>query len=326
MNRAEVKVTGHTGSLNRSLGTLRLGFSDRLATLFPGPPGQFLLGILLGQRDGLPDDLTQAFQRTGTTHVLALSGYNTSLVLGLVIAVLGRRPAAVVASLGVLACFVVMVGPAASVLRAALMGGFLLLGRVFGRPQAAGRALLVTAAGLLLVRPWSLRYDVGFDLSFLATAGILYFEPPLAHRFRRLPGFCRDALAVTLAAGLPTMPVIAGVFGLTSLIAPLANLVVVPLVPVLMAAGAGVTLISFISEPLAHALAAGPAALTGGVLGFIHLLGNWPVAAIDVSTVRAPVAVALALLAAGLAYRWRGALTQALGGAPAPAARSGEAG
>ncbi|MDP9211741.1 MAG: ComEC family competence protein, partial [bacterium] len=164
---AEVSVIGEKRTVKRVFWSVRRAWVGQLQRRFPEPTAGFLLGILIGERSSLSDELVEAFRRTSTTHILALSGFNVSIIVAAIVAVLGRRPSAVIAALGFIVCFVLIVGPGASIVRAALMGGFLLLGQLLGRPQLATYAVVVTAAAMLAANPHALRYDLGFDLSFL---------------------------------------------------------------------------------------------------------------------------------------------------------------
>lgn len=279
--RAKLDVTGRNPSLTSRLYDVRQTFQRRLQELFPEPSAGFLLGILFGERAGMPEELQTAFQRTGTTHVLALSGYNISILIAVIVRLLGRRPAVLWLSFVFIAAFVLMVGPDAPVLRAALMGSFLLLGQMFGRPQVAALACLVTGAAMLAWNPWSLRYDLGFDLSFMATLGILRFEPAVRERLTKLPALLREPLSATVAASLPTAPLIALSFGTVSLISPVANVVIVPLIPYLMLAGFMISSLGLLS-PVA---ATPPAAIAGWfvdrLLGTIGWLSELPLASVQ---------------------------------------------
>lgn len=302
MNRPGLTITATGGSFTHYLGIVREGFTAQLQSLFPAQPGGFLLGILIGERTGLSNELVQAFQRTGTIHVLALSGYNISILIAVVIGLTGRRPAVLWISFVLIGLFVLLVGPAASVVRAALMGSFLLLGQLLGRPQAAILACMITAAAMLGVSPWALRYDLGFDLSFLATLGILTLEPLIRPRLLWLPALLRETTAATLAASLPTLPLIALSFGRVSLIAPLANALVVPLIPWLMLGGFAVTILGFVGFGVAVGPAAVVAQVTTLTLKIVTSLAALPVSSVDLGDFKAPAALALAIAALGAVW------------------------
>lgn len=304
MYRAEASVTGQSNSVTRALAGLRFSFQANLARAVDEPAGGFLLGILLGERDTLSDSWQSAFQRTGTTHVLALSGYNISILIAVMVATLGRRAAALGLAIALIMSFVLLVGPSASVVRAAAMGSFILVATVLGRPQAAVLGCVVTAAAMLLVNPWSLRYDLAFDLSFAATLGILLLEPGIRLRLWWLPRYLKETTAATVAASLPTVPLVALSFGSVSVVAPLANALVVPAVPWLMLGGFVVGVTGYVSEAVARTLALVVGSGTEAVLVVVDWLAGLPWAAVALSTQqRTAVACSLAVLSAFAAYR-----------------------
>jgi competence protein ComEC len=274
-------VVGSESTVLRTLYPIRTAFTAKLRELFPEPAAGFILAILVGDRSGMPDGIQQAFRRTGTVHVMALSGYNVSILAAAIIGILGRRPASLVASVGLIVLFVLVVGPAASIVRAALMGSYLILGQLFGRPQTATLACLLTAGAMLLIKPWSLRYDLGFDLSFLATLGILYLEPAVAARLGWLPRMVRELVAPTIAASIPSMPVIAATFGTVSLISPVANVLVVPWIPWLMLAGFGITVVDFAFSGAMAFPAAVVGAGTNLLIGLVGFLAALPLASLS---------------------------------------------
>lgn len=300
MYRPRFSVTGHRTMPGGIAYPLRRAFLGRLAAAFNEPAAGFLAAILIGDQTGLPDSITAAFRQTGTIHVMALSGYNISILIAALIALLGRRRGVIGAMFALIAAFVIFVGPTASVVRAALMGSFLLFGQALGRPQEAVLACVITGAAMLLVQPWALRYDLGFDLSFLATIGILIFEPAVAARLQWMPELLRDVVSPTIAASLPAMPVIAASFGTVSLIAPVANVAIVPLVPWLMLGGFVVALTGFISGVLAAVLAVPVQLVTDLALRAIVALSRVPFAYVHLNAWRLPFIAVTTALGLGL--------------------------
>lgn len=293
-----VEITRHEPrqTLSGALYHQRIAFQDRLEELFPGASGGLLQGVLLGDRSRLPEDVEREFQRTGLTHILALSGYNISILMAVFLGVMGRRRGAIAMAIVVIALFVVMVGPSASIVRAAITGSLLLLSQTLGRPQAAGRLCLITAALLTLENPRLLRYDVGFDLSFLATLGIIYGEPLLRPTFQRLPKLLAESCSVTLAAGILTAPLILLTFGSVSLVSPLANMLVVPLIPWMMLGGFVATSLSFVSLSLGEIVAVSTDWLTQAAVGSADWLATWPAASIEFQSARPFLAAVFLLL------------------------------
>ena len=240
----------HAGPLDG----LREALAEPLRRLLPEPEGGIVRGIVLGERAAVDADLASAFARSGTSHLLAISGFNMTLVATAVALVArGRVRPAITASLTV-ACvltYSVLVGLAPSVARAAVMAVVASLGLAFGRRAATDNALALAVATMVGIDASAIG-DVGFLLSATATAGLLYLGDPLARRLAFLPDAIRQGLATTLAATLPTIPIIAAVFGRVSLVSPLANLAAVPLFPPLMLAGAATASLGAISLELAQ--------------------------------------------------------------------------
>ncbi|HLA65797.1 MAG TPA: ComEC/Rec2 family competence protein, partial [Candidatus Saccharimonadales bacterium] len=213
-----------------------------LNDLVPEPEAALGAGILLGARAGMAPEVSDAFASAGLTHVVAISGWNIAIVAALIGGLTrpletrrgGRWMSALIASSAV-AGYVLLTGASPSVVRASLMAGALLIAR-FGGSRAHAASALAMAALVMLIAAPAVLWDVGFQLSALATAGLIGFAAPLEARLARWPGWLREPMALTLAAQLATLPVLLTTFGRLSLVAPLANVAVVPLVPLVMAA------------------------------------------------------------------------------------------
>ena len=205
------------------------------------PAASLARPIVFGGQRGLPQKIRDDFQKTGLTHIMAVSGFNVSILAALVMVVLlavglDRRQAFYLA-VAVLAGYIILVGLPASALRAGLIGFLVLWALKLGRLNKITNSLALTAAVLLTFNPKLLRDDVGFQLSFLAVAGLVYAYPILGAVWEKfkLPKFkgLSDALLITLAAQVFTLPVLAYNFSQISLIAPLANLAALWAVPIL---------------------------------------------------------------------------------------------
>ncbi|HET8776217.1 MAG TPA: ComEC/Rec2 family competence protein [Candidatus Limnocylindria bacterium] len=217
-------------------GVLLGGLND----LVPEPEAALGAGILLGVRASIAPEINDAFSTAGLTHVVAISGWNIAIVAALVAAAvrpLARRPGGrwttATIAIAVVAGYVVLTGASPSVVRAALMAAAMLVARLGGSRAHASSALAMAALVMLVAAPPVL-WDVGFQLSLLATAGLVWFGASVERRLGRWPGWLREPVALTLAAQLTTLPVILMNFERLSLVAPIANVLVVPFVPVAM--------------------------------------------------------------------------------------------
>jgi len=294
-----------------SLDALRADLARPLRALVPEPESGILLGIVLGERASISRELASAFASSGTTHLLAISGFNMTLVgTAVALALRGRaRPVAcAIATVGAIVMYSVLVGLAPSVMRAALMASVASCGLASGRRAATANALCVAVTAMLFADP-AATGDLGFVLSAAATAGLVLWQAPLAARLTPLPGPLREGLATTLAASAPTLPIVAAAFGRLSLVSPLANLVAVPLFPPLMLAGAAASVVGALSLDLARpvALVAYGCALV--LRSVVEMFAALPLAAVSVpSGPLTGAIVALALVAAARGapmIRWR---------------------
>ena len=210
----------------------------------PEPQASLLSGILLGAKRGLPEELREKFNIAGVSHIIVISGFHVAVVAGLLMNFglalsLSRKQAFWLSIIGII-FFILLTGSQVSAIRAGIMGGLVLLAMYSGRLANARNGLLLAAVIMLLINPKLLRFDVGFQLSFLATIGIIYTSPYITKRLRILPEILkiRESAAMTLSAQILTLPVVVYNFDKLSLVAPLANIMVVPLVPVTMLLGA----------------------------------------------------------------------------------------
>ncbi len=238
----DVKIIGSVTSWRATLGKWQEQLLSYVRHNFNEPQASLLNGILIGNTDGMPDYLNQDFQITGTTHIVALSGFNVTIIMALVvnwlIRIVGRRWAWIPA-LVLLIAFVIMSGASASVMRAAIMAIIVQMGLFIGRPISIGRLLGYTILLMAWVNPLVVFHDLGCQLSFLATVGLVTLSKPLQ---RAMPWVSekvglRENLATTLSAIIMTEPLLLWRFGRISLVAPLVNLFVVPLIPLSMGVG-----------------------------------------------------------------------------------------
>ncbi|MBI5413390.1 ComEC/Rec2 family competence protein [Candidatus Peregrinibacteria bacterium] len=253
--------------------------TKRLEAVFPEPESGFAAGLLLGARNSLPRDIMTDFKRTGLTHILAVSGYNMVILAAFFTAIFAWLPrkSANTASILAVCIFVFIVGASASVVRAAVMGSLKLVARIFGRPYGGIRALLITGFAMALFDPFIIFYDVGFQLSFGATAGILLFNDFFEKRVQFLPNWLavRDSLATTWSAQVLTTPIILLYFKGISMIATAANIVVLPAIPFLM-------LGSFLSLIFGKITAAPTWILFEIVLKAVHFFSGLPFAFMNI--------------------------------------------
>ncbi len=216
-------------------------FQDALAAGIPEPGASLASGLITGGKQGLGEELLAMFVIAGLVHIVVLSGYNVMIVAESVLRALGFLPKRVAASVAgvIIGFFVLAAGAGSASIRAGLMAGLALFARATGRTYAVVRALLFVAFLMLVANPLLLAYDPGFQLSFLATLGLILLSPIIEARFMWIASaFWRDLLAATLAAQVAVLPLLLYQTGLFSVVSLPANLLVLPVVPLAMALSA----------------------------------------------------------------------------------------
>jgi len=243
---------------------------DNLYRIFPDPEASLLGGILLGEANGLPDPIQQAFKDTGTAHIIAISGFNISIIAGIFIflfsRLFGARRGAFLAVLGI-AFYTFLVGAGASVVRAALMGTLALFASQIGRRQLGLNTLAFVAAVMAVWNPLFL-WDASFQLSFFATLGLILYGDPLQHmaenlitrhfpqsNAQQISTFLSGMFLLTLAAQITTLPIMAYQFKQISLVSLIANPFVLPVQPAVMILGGLAVILSLIFLPLGQLMA-----------------------------------------------------------------------
>jgi competence protein ComEC len=278
--------------------------------IFPDPEASLLAGILLGVETGISSDVQEAFKTTGTSHIIAISGFNIGIIAGLFTLafsrLLGRRWGAVAAMLGI-GLYTVLVGPSPSVLRAAIMGCFALVARQLGR-QTGINTLAITAAVMAGSNP-SILWDPGFQLSFAATLGLVLYADPLQTWFtnllarrlppataRRIAGPIGSYLLFTLAAQGLTLPIIAYHFARISLVSIIANPVVLPAQPPLMILGGLAVLLGSFWQPLGQVLATLAWPFIAFTIRAVEWFATFPGGSFSLGSVSLAVVLAIYLL------------------------------
>ena len=263
---------------------LRARYTTALDQAVTAPHAAVLLGIVLGIRQGIPSALQQALIATGLIHLLVLSGLKVAvfarIVQGALRPLLGRH--ATWPALGLIVLYAMVGGATPAATRAAAMGGLALAASHLGRPSHVWTSLALVAAAMLGWRP-ELAWDVGFQLSFAGTAAIILLTPSIERRLRIIPHAFREPFAVTCAAQVGTLPMMATDFHVLSPVAPLANALTLPILPVLVASGLALGFLSFAPD-LARFVAMPITGLLAYIEQVAYLLARLPAAAISIPT------------------------------------------
>ena len=247
-------------------------FARRINQTISEPHAALLAGILIGSRQGIPTDVSETFKDVGITHIIAISGYNITIIVAMLMGVFAalrvNRKKAFWGIVAGLIFFVILTGASASVVRAAVMGFIVLLAKQMGRASKVKNILILSAAAMVFVNPRILLWDAGFQLSFLATLGLIYLGPILQKRLTKLPEAfgLQENLASTLSAIIFTLPIILFNFHRFSLVAPLVNILVLPAIPWIMLVGFVQVVAAFIWLPLGQVVGWGSWALISYVV------------------------------------------------------------
>lgn len=267
-----------------------------IRTVMDGDEAYFLIGLLLGDRTDLSQQIKTAFMNTGTIHVLAVSGSHVVLVAEIIVVLVGllrfpRRPRTVLVMV-MLVYYMYLTGATPSVVRATIMMLVMQLGKLFEERTDIYNVLGVSAILILLFEPKQL-FDVGFQLSFSAVFSIVYFYPKLDALIPRIPEPLEEfrimqwlwqLFAVSLAAQLGTLPFTAYYFGRVSIVSLAANLVVVPLVGVIVTVGLSGALLGIGSMWLASCFSEVNQLLSVITLNFVRWAELAPYAVVETAT------------------------------------------
>lgn len=277
---------------------LRARGVELLYQLYPPQEAALLAGILLGDESGISDAALTSFNETGTRHIIAISGFNISIIAGLLISTfsrwVGRARGLWLAGAGI-ALYTLLVGADASVVRAAIMALLGLLALQTGRQQLALNTLAITAGVMALLNPLVL-WDVGFQLSFAATLGLILFAGRLsrwthaliAKRYSKdwanhLRGPLNDYVFMTLAAQITTFPLLWFYFQQVSLLSLPANLLILPAQPALMVFGGLSLMLGLVFLPLGQVVALFAWGFVAYTIRVVELFATYPLMPLIVS-------------------------------------------
>lgn len=255
--------------------------SQMTERLWAEPESGLVAGILYGRRDGMDENLKENFNRVGLTHIIAVSGYNISILasvimLALITVGLARPRAFWIAFIGII-LFVVFTGASASAVRAGIMGVMVLIAGRLGRLSRLLPALVLSAVLMLIFNPWLLIWDAGFQLSYLAVLGLMYISPILEKfiladkKWTKPAVFILEIFITTMSAIIATLPLILFQFGRLSIVAPLVNVLALWIIPYLMLFGFLAVIFGFIFFPLGQIIAY----IAGLGLRYVIIITDW---------------------------------------------------
>lgn len=309
INNAEVEIISHNnGSWVKSkLFWLRWKFMENINRVIFSPEKDLANGLLLGTRGGFDNEKKNEFITTGTIHIVALSGYNISIVSENVMKFFGfffSQTPSIILGIFIIILFILMTGGAETSIRAGIMGMIMLFGRMTGRTYDAGRALIIAA---IIMISYDLRVvtDVSFQLSFLATAGVLFIAPKIVGWFRLFPirFKIRENISMTMAATISVLPILLYSTGIFSFVSLPANILILPFIPATMFFSFITGAIGFISPFLSMPFALISDLLLSYILYIIHLFASLPFASINIKSLPLTLVIMIYLIILYLVFK-----------------------
>ncbi len=242
-----------------SLASVRSAIDRSAVSILPFREGAILKAVLIGDEGSMTDSFKDALNASGLRHIVAVSGMNIAIILGLIAGSVRRLGGSKKQAFGIgfiaVSLFVLLIGAPASALRAAIMGIALVAAPLLSRRGSGLRAAVAAAALMVAMSPLTLVYDVGFQLSFLAVIGIILFGSSVHKMFVKLPPIIAETLAMTFAAQIMVTPLLLSVFGGISLVSPISNLIVVPAIAIVTVWGFLAVLLGIVWLPLGSLIA-----------------------------------------------------------------------
>ncbi|MBI4120797.1 MAG: ComEC family competence protein [Parcubacteria group bacterium] len=285
-SRIELVAHDKGNPIKGFLFSLKQKMIQNTARLLPEPHNSLLAGINFGVKQSLGDDLLGAFRAAGIIHIVVLSGYNITIVaenVARAFQLVGPRFFGIGASGLTIIAFALMTGAGATVVRACIMALIILLARATGRAYEITVALFVAGFGMLLWNPKTLMFDPSFQLSFLATLGLIQLAPRIEKFFGWMPTRLglREAATATIATQLFVLPLLIYMMGQVSLVAPLTNILVLPTIPYTMLFGFLTAVLGFVGDAVAWPFAFLTYALLEYQLFIVQLFAGLPFASVS---------------------------------------------
>jgi competence protein ComEC len=250
------------------------------------PKSDLANGLVLGSRGGFDNNTKNEFINTGTIHIIALSGYNVTIVAENVMKIFGlvfAQTISIILGIFVIILFILLAGASSTAIRAGIMASIALFARMTGRKYDAGRGL-VTAGFLMIAYDPRVVTDISFQLSFIATFGVLFITPKVIGWVKFIPmrfGF-RELVATTLGATIAVLPILLYSTGILSIVSIPANILILPLIPLTMFFVFITGVLGFVSTLLSIPFAYIAHLLLSYILGMIHFFASLPFASITI--------------------------------------------
>lgn len=303
-----ITLTGVGGgsSMLHMLFAIKSHFEHVIASVLPSPHSALLSGLLLGGKQSLGEEWLERFRVAGIIHIVVLSGYNMTIVAEWLVVLFrsfGFYGSLSAGAVGIIV-FALMTGGGATVIRAAIMALIVLFARATGRTYDMGRALLLAGTLMVLQNPSILLFDPSFQLSFLASLGLVFISPIIEQKVRLFRGMTmlREVLVSTIATQLTVLPLLLYQTGMLSLVALPANLLVLPFIPFTMLLGFLAAIVGLFSVTLGIFIALPAQGLLSWILAVAKHAEAVPYAAVHTGSISALIVFVLYAVLGFFAY------------------------
>lgn len=262
------------------IGDIRRNFAAGLQTALPEPVASFALGILIGQRATMPPETKDALMRVGLMHIIAVSGFNLTIILRASKRLLSKQSKRLSTGLavGLIVTFLLITGFSASIVRAAIISGLSIFASYYGRTFRPLLLIVLVAAGTAFWNPVYIWSDAGWYLSFLAFAGVIILGPLLASRF---PQWVQNSPVLMIpiesfAAEMATLPYLLHTFGQMSFVGLIANTLIAAFIPIAMLLSAVAGIVGMVAAPIVGWIAWPAVAVMTYMLDVAQILSKLP--------------------------------------------------
>ena len=309
MNFVQTKIisSGNGSYIKNKLFAFKNYFISKINLLIKEPESALLNGLILGAKNSLGKDLQNDFRLAGVSHIVALSGYNITIVAMGIMSVLSFLPRFISLSFGALGilAFTIMTGGTATVMRASIMALLVLLAKGTNRKYDISRALLLAGVFMFIQNPKILVFDISFQLSFLSTLALILISPIVEKRMTFITEKyqLRELIVATISTQIFVLPFLLYKMGLISIFSLFTNILILPIIPTIMFLGFLTGILAFISTALATPVAFICSLLLSYVLNIIYFFSHLPFSSIIIN--HFPVSLLALIYAIFLIIIWR---------------------
>ena len=298
---------GHGNFIKSGLFEVKQAWLFKIQELIPDPHAALLGGLVVGAKESLGKNLEEDFRKVGLIHIVVLSGYNVTIIAEAFMRLLSFLPRVFSLSLGALSIvfFAILTGGSATIVRASVMALIVLFARATNREADVTRALFIAAFFMVLENPMIVLYDPSFQLSFMATVGLIYVSPIIEKYFNFVPTkFQLKEFAVSTTSTQVFLPILVYMMGNVSLVSLPVNILVLTLIPATMLFGFLSGLVGFLNTTLAFPFVAITYGLLSYELQIVEFFSKLPFSTINIPSVSPIILLALYALFIGVYFRY----------------------